>query len=335
MGRNRHKYVGGHDLGLRCEAPRLFSRESQRSFPHMVKPAKPANETDRLKSLHAYRILDTAAEAEFDDLTRLASQICGTPISLISLIDADRQWFKSKVGFSPTQSPRDVVFCAHAILTGDLFIVSDARKDARFADNPFVTGEPHIRFYAGVPLIGEEGYALGTLCVMDRVARELDAEQSDALRALARQAVSQMRLRRSVATLTRSLAQQRNAEEWLRENKALLQAHSEASPDGILVVAPSGEILLRNRRLAELWGIVPELAQGRDDAPLLRAAQERAADPDAFLAGVAHLYDHPDQISHDEVVLKNGRVLDRHSAPLCGQDGTHFGRVWYFRDVTD
>ncbi|MDB5294088.1 MAG: multi-sensor hybrid histidine kinase, partial [Phycisphaerales bacterium] len=178
----------------------------------MLKPPPPADEAARLAALRAYDILDTPDEAAFDDLTRLAARICGTPISLVSLVDADRQWFKSRVGLDVAETPRDLAFCGHAILGQDLFVVPDAARDDRFADNPLVAGDPHVRFYAGAPLVGEGGQALGTLCVIDRVPRELTPDQADALRALARQAMSQIRLRRSVAGLTLALVERAEAE---------------------------------------------------------------------------------------------------------------------------
>lgn len=163
-------------------------------------PAKPANETQRLETLRGYEILDTEPEAAFDDLTFLASYLCETPVALISLVDADRQWFKSKVGVSVVETSRDIAFCASAILQPDLFIVPDASQDERFADNPLVVAHPKIRFYAGAPLM-TQGQALGTLCVVDRVPRELHPEQMDALRALSRQVVAQLDLRRNLKRL--------------------------------------------------------------------------------------------------------------------------------------
>ena len=158
--------------------------------------ATPENERKRLKVLWQYEVLDTVPEAIFDDLTELAAGICEAPIALISLVDEKRQWFKSKFGTTLNETSRDVSFCAHAIQQPDLFIVPDTTQDARFAQNPLVTSDPKIRFYAGAPLITPDGYALGTLCVIDKVPRELRAEQKQAMRILARHVVSQLELRR-------------------------------------------------------------------------------------------------------------------------------------------
>lgn len=166
-----------------------------------MRPTLPQNEFQRLAVLRRYQILDTACEAAFDDLTRLAAQICSTPIALISLVDEYRQWFKAKIGLDVESTSRNVSFCTHAILQpNDILIVPDAQLDSRFATNPLVTSAPHIRFYAGASLITPEGYALGTLCVIDRVPRQLTLEQVEALRTLSRQVIAQLELRRNVDT---------------------------------------------------------------------------------------------------------------------------------------
>jgi len=146
------------------------------------------DEAQRLKALHHYRILDTDPEQAFDDLTLLASHVCGTPIALITLVDENRQWFKSRIGVPERETARSVSFCSHAIQQPGLFIVSDASTDVRFRDNPLVQNDPHIRFYAGAPLLPREGDALGTLCVIDRRPRVLTEDQKEALAALQRQA---------------------------------------------------------------------------------------------------------------------------------------------------
>jgi anti-sigma regulatory factor (Ser/Thr protein kinase) len=175
-------------------------------------PMMSAGEAHRLAALRRYRILDTEPEQRFDDLALLASQICGTPMALISLIDRDRQWFKSRVGVNVTQTPRDVAFCARAIQQHDLFVVPDALEDARFRDNPLVREEPHIRFYAGAPLVTVDGDALGTICVLDRKPRALTSWQRAALEALRRQVESQLELRRSLDELSGALEARDRAE---------------------------------------------------------------------------------------------------------------------------
>ena len=156
------------------------------------------HEGARLAELLGYSILDSEPEQAYDDVTLLASRICGTPIALVSLVDDHRQWFKSRVGLEAPETSRDLAFCAHAITTPEeLFIVGDAAQDARFSENPLVTSDPRIRFYAGAPLTTTSGNAMGTLCVIDRVPRELDAEQLESLRALARVVVAQLELRRA------------------------------------------------------------------------------------------------------------------------------------------
>lgn len=150
-----------------------------------------------MQVLKEYDIMDSLPEEDYDSLTVLASQICGTPISLISLLDDRRQWFKSAVGLEVKETPKEYAFCVHTIQNlGEPLIVPDSRKDERFAGNPLVTGEPHVVFYAGVPLITETGYPLGSLCVIDNKEHEITAFQLKALKELARQVVSLMELKR-------------------------------------------------------------------------------------------------------------------------------------------
>lgn len=190
----------------------------------------PENEAERLQALDRYQILDTIPEQEFDDITELASFICGTPIAMIVLLDETRQWFKSKVGLDIQGTAREIAFCGHAIMQADMLIVPDALQDTRFANNPLVTGEPHIRFYAGSQLVTADGYQLGTLCVLDRVPRELSQQQLVALQRLARQVNAQLELRRVSTSL-----------EQANKNQAALITRLEAA----------------NSQIKTLQGIIP------------------------------------------------------------------------------
>src|SRR5262245_1008377 len=181
-----------------------------------MKAPLPENEGQRLAALRGLGILDTLPELAYDELSALAAYICQTPIALISLVDEDRQWFKSRLGWTAGETPREVAFCAHAILQPDLLVVPDASADERFATNPLVTSPPSIRFYAGAPLVTAEGHALGTLCAIDHKPRELTAEQACALRALSHQVVAQLRLRKQLAEQTRVNAELAQANETLR-----------------------------------------------------------------------------------------------------------------------
>lgn len=184
----------------------------------MGTPIMSPNEAARVSALQKYAILDSEPEQAFDDLTLLASYVCKTSIALISLIDEDRQWFKSKVGISATETSRDIAFCSTAIQQPDVFVVPDALQDERFRTNPLVVSEPNIRFYAGVPLINEDGYALGTLCVIDRTPRNLAPEQETALKALSRLVLMQMEFRRNLILLKEALSD-RTREEHERERE--------------------------------------------------------------------------------------------------------------------
>jgi PAS domain S-box-containing protein len=206
----------------------------------MIAPLIPIDEEQRLETLRGFGVLDTLPEKALDDLTQLAAQICGAPIALITLIDADRQWYKAKMGIEGSQTSRDVSFCAHAINHRDLFIVPDATQDERFFDNPGVTGNPHIRFYAGAPLVTSEDRALGSLCVIDRTPRMLTASQKQALKTLAQQVMTHLELRRYTSEL-------RLSEE--RFSNAFVQA-----PIGMALVALDGRWLKVNESLCSVLG---------------------------------------------------------------------------------
>jgi len=211
-------------------------------------PAIPSNENERLKELQSFNILDTIEEADFDALTRLASQICGTPIALISLIDPDRQWFKSHHGLAARETPREYAFCAHAINSPDsLMVVSDSRADERFADNPLVTGEPHVIFYAGCPLVSTAGLAMGTLCVIDHSPRELTEAQLQSLRDLARQVVNLMELGRVNHKLRSALAE-------TEKSGTEANAFFDLNPSGLVIASPDGRLLRVNRAFISALG---------------------------------------------------------------------------------
>ena len=209
-----------------------------------MKAPIPDNEAQRLAALREYHILDTAAEQAYDDLTALAAYLCHAPIAMISLVDGSRQWFKSKLGLNEQETPRDVAFCAHAILQTEPLIVRDALKDLRFSDSALVTREPHIRFYAGFPLSSREGFALGTLCAIDRRPRQLSARQKTAMQALSRQVMALLELRRVSARMAEALQKAktlygllpicawckriRNDQGYWSQVEAYLRAHTEA-----------------------------------------------------------------------------------------------------------
>ncbi|HWD93196.1 MAG TPA: ATP-binding protein [Verrucomicrobiae bacterium] len=201
-----------------------------------MKAPLPLNETQRLKTLHRYKVLDTTPEESYDDLTLLASHICDAPIALVSLVDRDRQWFKSRVGMTVTETSRDIAFCAHTILHKDeIFEIRDVENDPRFVTNPLVTSDPHIRFYAGAPLIAPDGHALGALCVMDRTPRSLTSDQLAALRALSRHVVAQLELRRQARALASEATERNRAETLLQEQIRKLSA-SKAETDRLLAL---------------------------------------------------------------------------------------------------
>lgn len=202
----------------------------------MIKPEIPANDKERIAALMSYSLLDTLPEKEFDDITMLASYICQTPISLISLVDEKRQWFKSRRGVNASETPRDVSFCAHAINRQDeVMIVPDSRLDERFSDNPLVNGYPNVVFYAGIPLVNPDGYVLGTLCVIDSHPKQISKEQIEALRALSNQLVKLFELRRSAILLNHSVYELKLRNKGL-DDFVRVAAHDIKSPLGNIMM---------------------------------------------------------------------------------------------------
>jgi PAS domain S-box-containing protein len=224
--------------------------ESERSASPM-----PANEASRLRTLQSYDILDSGDEVGYDDITLLAARICNTPMALITLIGEHRQWFKSKIGLDGSETPRELAFCAHAILNPDeMLTVPDARLDVRFASNPWVTGAPHIRFYTGAPLVSPDGHALGTLCVVDREPRQLQPEQRNALRALSRQVMALLEARRTAAALRAAIDARDGAHADLKRSEALFREAYENAPIGIALVSSNGQWLRVNQSLCLMLG---------------------------------------------------------------------------------
>ena len=231
----------------------------------MKRAPLPEHEERRLAALRRYDILDTLPEIAFDELTRLAAQVCGTSIALITLLDEKRQWFKSRVGLDLAETPRDISFCAYAILQSDVLVIENVAGDGRFADNPWVIAEPGIHFYAGMPLVTRDGFNLGTLCVLDRSPRPLKAEQAEALRILSRQVMTQLELRRHLVELARSIEEHKRTEERLRTSEAFYQTLVETLPQNIFRKDSQGRFTFANRRFCNLIGKPLTEVLGRTD----------------------------------------------------------------------
>mgnify|MGYP000968168435 CR=1 FL=1 len=226
----------------------------------MTQPANiPANEDDRLSRLRALNVLDTGPEPLFDALTRMAATICGTPISLISLVDEGRQWFKANVGLpGVSETPRDVAFCSHAILDDALFEVPDATKDARFVNNPLVTNQPDIRFYAGAPIVLEGGERVGTLCVIDRIPGKLTQMQSDSLRELAYAASQALAMRQTARAQQTTLELLEASRQELANKEALYRALVEDQSELVSLASPDGRLQYVNSVYAQHFGLSPQ-----------------------------------------------------------------------------
>lgn len=286
----------------------------------MIPAALPPDEATRLKALRELGVLDTPAEAAFDALARAAAAVCDAPIALLSLVDQQRQWFKARVGLSDTtETPRDVAFCAHAILHDDLFEVGDATTDPRFIGNPLVTDQPGIRFYAGVPVRLADGAVVGTVCVLDRAPRQLGEHQRRVLMELGRAAAALLDARRDAQVLAKSEARYR--------------ALAELSPAGLFVGDAEGQCTYTNERWQEIHGLTGEQALGLGWMRVV-APSEMARLNTAWRAAVQERRQFDEVI---EIVLPDGtqRSVRSRSSPQFDADGRMTGFVGLVEDVTE
>ncbi|HLL72769.1 MAG TPA: ATP-binding protein [Pyrinomonadaceae bacterium] len=314
-------------------------KQASKKAPAKVKLPVPCNEAERIAALRECGILDTGAEESFDDIVRLAAYICGTPIALISLVDTARLFFKAKVGFDASELPRASTFCTQAILKPEAFIIEDASADKRFAKNPYVVSEPHVRFYAAVPLITPDGHALGVLCVIDHAPRTLDDHQHEALHVLARQTMTQLQLRRNSNTLAelnrkldREIAERKRVESertelLTREQEARAGAEAnerryrflaEAIPQQIWTAQPDGLLDYVNQRTVEYFA--------RSEGEMIGDNWQEVIHPD----------DLPSCLEVWQRSLATGEVYEVEFRLRRGTDGDyrwHLGRALPMRDT--
>ncbi len=290
----------------------------------MKKPPIPIDEERRLQTLHEYEILDTEATQTFDELTALAAKICRVPIALISLVDDSRQWFKSKIGLNANETPRELAFCAHAIMDDATFMVADASKDGRFSDNPLVIGDPNIRFYAGVPLIAPNGSRLGTLCVIDRMPRELNAEQLETLAFLSRQAVHMMNLHK--------LMRKQNRISFETEEKNIrLSALVEFNPLGIIALGTNHKITDWNKSCELIFGWKREEVLGYDLPFTIASAKDESKKNFEQIKASQTPFQYVAQIEK-----KSGEIISVNisTIPLLDTNKNRLGVLAVIRDVT-
>lgn len=305
----------------------------------MKEPPIPANEVKRMSALRALQLLDTPPEARFDRITRLATMIFNVPIALVTLVDVNRQWFKSCIGLELTETPRGISFCAHAILQHDPLIIPDALGDPRFFDNPLVRGEPFIRFYAGQPLSSPEGYNFGTLCIMDRVPRTLSLQQIAILQELAglvENELNALHLNQALSQLRASQAELAEQYHLSEQARGEMNAVFDATNEAMVVFAQDGRMLAANRRFAEIFGLELNQVVGRKFSDLIELVERVADDSESIIARLGHSARENNIVLREIVIQKFPvhRELELFSTPVRGRNGKYLGRLYSFRDVT-
>jgi two-component system, cell cycle sensor histidine kinase and response regulator CckA len=313
------------------------------------------DETARLEALRRYQVLDTSPEEAFDDLVKLAVQICDTPIGLINLVDANRQWFKAKVGLDVPEMPRDIGLCPACLEKGDILIVPDTLLDAQFATYSVVTGEPHVRFYAGIPLKTREGHLIGTICVVDVVPKEITAKQIEGLRSLARLVMRQLDIRCSLRELElakeehfQDVTKRRQAEDNFNCQQEIFNSINNVSPLGFYVVNKcSGEIFYHNHRFCEIWGIeglrsrsgikdASQIESGElKNSDIINEYKKQVVDVVEFIEGDKSIHNQNNVgVAEDEISLKDGRIIRRVSTNFREKGECCNGRLYIFEDIT-
>ena len=328
LGNDNRKNLG-NCLVLRSWWPTCFNKLIGRLGKGLMFSAPvPHDEAERIETLRSYAILDTEPEQAYDDVTRLAAFICGTPISLVSLVDGDRQWFKSEWGLGARETPRSQSFCANALADGRTFIVEDAQADSRFKDNPLVTGDPNIRFYAGAPIVAPNGQVLGTVCVIDTVPRVLSPERIEALEALARQVQELFKQRAVASRLEETLALSMKADRRLGELAAIV----DSSDDAILSKDLDGVITSWNAGAKEIFGYSAEEIVGKSILTLIPV--ELHSDETLIIGRVRA----GERIEHFETVrlAKDGRRLNVSLtvSPVKDAGGKVIGASKILRDIS-
>lgn len=290
----------------------------------MIRPERPENERQRLKALHDTGLHDSPAEERFDRITRLASRLFGVEISVVSLIDSDRQFHKSMRGFDVPEVPRDVSFCGHAILRKDIMEVPDAREDERFRDNPMVLDEPHVRFYAGAPLTSPDGHRLGTLCLIDPSPRRLNGDERATLRDLA-DLVEEEVNREETARLGRLLDE--------RQQLARLSHLAREANTALIKTDSMGQIEWANAEFVEMSGFQSSAVQGKTPTQVLAGEKTDSLSLDKLLRTLQH-----QSAARLELLLyrRSGEPFWAHvrCSPLVG-DGVGFsGYIWVLSDLS-